>query len=98
VNLSHQARVQDGVIDEQRETDAVLMGRIVNGRAGVVRRLLERYSGALRRFAIQAGVRPQDVDDLLQETWLRVVRSAGRYDPLQPFARWRKRRRLASAS
>jgi RNA polymerase sigma-70 factor (ECF subfamily) len=75
-------------VTSEIETDAVLIGRIVNGEPEAARTLVERYTPALRRFASQAGVRPQDIDDLLQETWLRVVRSAGRYDPLQPFPRW----------
>jgi len=87
VNLSFEAGVYANVTSEI-ETDAVLMGRIVNGEPEAARALVERYTPALRRFASQAGVRPQDIDDLLQETWLRVVRSAGRYDPLQPFPRW----------
>jgi RNA polymerase sigma-70 factor (ECF subfamily) len=87
VNLSFEAGVYANVTSEI-ETDAVLMGRIVNGEPEAARALVERYTPALRRFASQAGVPPQDIDDLLQETWLRVVRSAGRYDPLQPFPRW----------
>jgi len=87
VNLSVNIEVYADVTT-QPETDAVLMGRIVNGEPEAARELVERYTPALRRFASQAGVRPQDIDDLLQETWLRVVRSAGRYDPLQPFPRW----------
>jgi len=87
VNLFFETGVYANVTSEI-ETDAVLMGRIVNGEPEAARALVERYTPALRRFASQAGVRPQDIDDLLQETWLRVVRSAGRYDPLQPFPRW----------
>jgi RNA polymerase sigma-70 factor (ECF subfamily) len=87
VNLFADMRVYADVTSEI-ETDAVLIGRIVNGEPEAARALVERYTPALRRFASQAGVRPQDIDDLLQETWLRVVRSAGRYDPLQPFPRW----------
>ncbi len=87
MNLSVNIEVYADVTT-QPETDAVLMGRIVNGEPEAARELVERYTPALRRFASQAGVRPQDIDDLLQETWLRVVRSAGRYDPLQPFPRW----------
>jgi len=87
VNLSRSAKVYAHVSFES-ESDAVLMGHVVNGEPQAARVLVERYSGALRGFALQAGVRAQDTDDLLQETWLRVVRSAARYDPMQPFPRW----------
>lgn len=87
MNLSPHAKVYAHVSFES-ESDAVLMGHVVNGAPQAARVLVERYTGALRRFALQAGVRVEDVDDLLQETWLRVVRSAARYDPMQPFPRW----------
>jgi RNA polymerase sigma-70 factor (ECF subfamily) len=70
------------------ESDAVLTGRIVNGDPEAARVLVERYTSPLRRFIVQAGVRSADADDVLQETWLRVVRSAARFDPQQPFPRW----------
>ena len=38
--------------------------------------LLGRYTGG------------RDVDDLAQETWLRVVRAAGRFDPARRFSTW----------
>jgi len=80
-------KVYEGV-SHQTDTDAVLIGRIVNGEPDAARVLVERHSPALRRLASRAGVRPHDIDDLLQETWIRVIRSAGRFDPLQPFSRW----------
>jgi RNA polymerase sigma factor (sigma-70 family) len=69
-------------------SDAVLIGRIVNGEADAATALVERHSPALRRFAARAGVNATDVDDVLQETWIRVVRSAHRYDPERPFPGW----------
>ena len=75
-------------MNPESETDAVLIGRIVNGDPEAARALVDRYTPPLRRFILQAGVRPDDCDDVLQETWLRVVRSAARFDPLQPFPPW----------
>lgn len=80
-------KVYEGV-SHQTDTDAVLIGRIVNGEPEAARVLVERYTPSLRRLAAQAGVRPHDIDDVLQDTWIRVVRSAARYDPMQPFPRW----------
>lgn len=70
------------------ETDQQLVVRVLGGDADGVARLIERYGAALRRVLLRAGASDTDVDDLLQETWIRVVRSASRYDPLQPFQRW----------
>jgi RNA polymerase sigma-70 factor (ECF subfamily) len=88
LNLSFRRRVYMDEMMLEVENDAVLIGRIVNGEAEAARALVERHSPTLRRFALRAGVAPSECEDLLQETWIRVVRSAHRYDPDQPFSRW----------
>jgi RNA polymerase sigma-70 factor (ECF subfamily) len=75
-------------VSEQNESDAVLIGRIVNGEADAARILVERHTPMLRRMISRTGVADAQLDDVLQETWIRVVRSAARYDPIQPFPRW----------
>lgn len=50
--------------------------------------LIQRYGAPLRRVLLHAGARPDDLDDLLQETWIRVIRSAARYDPMRAFSGW----------
>ncbi|MDP9362349.1 MAG: sigma-70 family RNA polymerase sigma factor [Acidobacteriota bacterium] len=72
----------------EQGTDQALIAHILDGEADSARVLVHRYTAVLRRVLLQAGARVDDVDDLLQETWIRVVRSAHRYDPLQPFPRW----------
>jgi RNA polymerase sigma-70 factor (ECF subfamily) len=76
------------VSDLESRSDAFLAGMIVNGDAEAVRPLIERYrrplGGLLHRVL---GASP-DVDDVFQETWIRVVRSARRYDPAQKFSAW----------
>lgn len=69
-------------------TDAHLILRILGGDAEGAALLIERYGSALKRVLLRAGAPAADVDDLLQETWIRVIRSASRYDPLQPFPAW----------
>jgi RNA polymerase sigma-70 factor (ECF subfamily) len=69
-------------------TDEFLMGSIVNGDAEAVRPLMERYQRPLAALLQRALGRSPDVDDLFQETWIRVVRSAHRYDPAQRFSAW----------
>jgi len=67
-------------------TDAHLVGRIVNGDTDAVRPLLERYRRPLAAMLHRA--LGSDGDDVFQETWMRVVRSAHRYDPEQRFSAW----------
>lgn len=64
------------------------MGLIVNGDAEAVRPLIERYQRPLAALLQRALGRSPEVDDLFQETWIRVVRSAHRYDPAQRFSAW----------
>lgn len=67
-------------------TDAHLVGCIVNGDAEAVRPLMERYRRPLAAMLQRA--LGSDAEDVFQETWIRVVRSAHRYDPEQRFGAW----------
>ena len=67
-------------------TDAHLIGRIVNGDADAVRPLMERHRRPLAAMLHRA--LGSDAEDVFQETWIRVVRSAHRYDPEQRFGAW----------
>jgi RNA polymerase sigma-70 factor (ECF subfamily) len=64
------------------------MGSIANGDADAVRPLIERYQRPLAALLQRALGRTPEVDDVFQETWIRVVRSAHRYDPAQRFSSW----------
>lgn len=64
------------------------MGSIANGDAEAVRPLMERYQRPLASLLQRALGRTPEVDDVFQETWIRVVRSAHRYDPEQRFSAW----------
>jgi RNA polymerase sigma-70 factor (ECF subfamily) len=68
--------------------DAYLIGLIVNGDSDGVRPLMERYQRPLAALLQRALGRSPEVDDVFQETWMRVVRSAHRYDPAQRFSAW----------
>lgn len=68
-------------------TDEELVGRVADGDEHAVAELLRRYERGLSAFLYrQTGGR--DVEDLYQETWIRVVRSAGRFDPTRRFSTW----------
>lgn len=69
-------------------SDAYLAGCIANGDADAVRPLIERYHKPLAAVLQRALGTSPDVDDVFQETWIRVVRSAHTYDPQQRFSGW----------
>jgi RNA polymerase sigma-70 factor (ECF subfamily) len=69
------------------ENDEELVGRIAAGDEPALAELLRRYERPLSRFLFrQTGGR--DVEDLYQETWLRVVRNAPRFDATRRFSTW----------
>lgn len=68
-------------------TDEALMTAVANGDAHALETLCRRWERPLHQFLARytAG---RDVDDLYQETWLRVVRAARRFDPARRFSTW----------
>jgi RNA polymerase sigma-70 factor (ECF subfamily) len=68
-------------------TDEELAGELARGEEPALRELLRRYERPLSSFLYrQTGGR--DVEDLYQETWLRVVRHIRRFDPTRRFSTW----------
>jgi RNA polymerase sigma-70 factor (ECF subfamily) len=68
-------------------SDEELVAEVANGDEAALRELLRRYQRPLSHFLYrQTGGR--DVEDLYQETWLRIVRSAHRFDRSRRFSTW----------
>ena len=68
-------------------TDEALIAAVAGGNEGALGTLCKRYERPLYRFlARHTGGR--DAEDLYQETWLRVVRAAPRFDPGRRFSTW----------
>lgn len=63
------------------------MARVVAGESAALAELYRRWSTPLHRFLTRS-TGGQDVEDLQQETWLRVVRAADRFDPSRRFSTW----------
>jgi len=69
------------------QTDEALAARLADGDDLAMRELLRRYERRLASFLHrQTGGR--DVEDLYQETWLRVVRHARHFDANRRFSTW----------
>jgi len=68
-------------------TDEELIGLVAEGDQRALEDLLHRYERPLTGFiARQTGDR--DVEDLYQETWMRVVRHASRFERSKRFSTW----------
>jgi len=69
------------------EADETLMVAVAAGDGAALAELCRRWEQPLfRLLSRQTGGR--DVDDLYQETWLRVARAAARFDPRRRFSTW----------
>lgn len=63
------------------------MRRVATGDAQAFETLCRRYERPLHKF-LWRHLGGRDVDDLYQETWLRVARAAARFDPRRRFSTW----------
>jgi RNA polymerase sigma-70 factor (ECF subfamily) len=68
-------------------SDEELMEAVAAGDAGALEALSRRYERPLHQF-LWRHLGGRDVDDLYQETWLRVVRAAARFDRRRRFSTW----------
>src|SRR2546425_1503822 len=68
-------------------TDEELVAEVASGDGRGLEELCRRYERPLYRF-IARHTGGRDVEDLYQETWLRVVRAARRFDPARRFSTW----------
>jgi RNA polymerase sigma-70 factor (ECF subfamily) len=68
-------------------SDEELIGAVASGDERALETLCGRYQRPLYGF-IARHTGGRDVEDLYQETWLRVVRSAARFDRTRRFSTW----------
>lgn len=68
-------------------SDEDLVSRVAAGEAGALEELLRRYERPLSAY-LHRRTDGRDVEDLYQETWMRVVRAAGRFDVSRRFSTW----------
>src|SRR6266568_1141721 len=69
------------------QTDEALVARLADGDEPALRELLRRYERPLAAF-LHHRTGGRDVEDLYQEIWLRIVRSADRFDQQRRFSTW----------
>jgi RNA polymerase sigma-70 factor (ECF subfamily) len=69
-------------------TDKELAVRAVAGSRSAFEELVSRYSLRLFHFLRSRSGSDEDVEDLVQETFLKAYRNIGRYDPQRNFSTW----------
>src|SRR4030095_15167727 len=72
---------------DDEPSDETLVVRVARGGGRALQTLCGRWERPLLAFlGRQTGGR--DVEDLYQDTWLRVVKAAPRFDPSRRFSTW----------
>ena len=82
------AIIRGDAMVQAASTDNELVGSARRGEGEAIARLVERYSSRLHRYLTRLVGEPALAEDLLQDTWLRVMDRLDRYDPARPFAVW----------
>jgi len=105
--LSNDSRRAAPIAAAATISDEVLVGRYRGGDHAAFRELYGRYRGPLIRFVKRTAFDPSEVEEIIQETWMAIVRGRERYVPYARFVtylfsiarrrgmdRWRRRGRL----
>jgi RNA polymerase sigma-70 factor (ECF subfamily) len=69
-------------------SDESLLAAYADGDARAFGQLYDRHERAVYRYFLRQGAVPAIADELLQETWLAVVRNAGHFEPRAKFSTW----------
>jgi RNA polymerase sigma-70 factor (ECF subfamily) len=69
-------------------SDSDLVKAIRQGQGESITWLVERYSPRLYRYLVRLVGEAALAEDILQDTWLRVVERLDRYDTSKPFVAW----------
>ncbi len=69
-------------------SDEQLMLAFRTGEARAFQLLVERHRGSVFNFILRSTGHAARAEDLLQETWLKVIRGAPEYEPKARFTTW----------
>jgi len=64
------------------------MAAVASGDEAALTALIDRYGARVHAYLLRHSGNREDADDLLQETWVRVARSARSFDTARRFRSW----------
>ena len=75
-------------MSQMQHDDAAAVALAQNGDEEAFRLLVERHSRSVYRLAYRMTGRPQDAEDVVQDTFIRAFRQLGRFEARSNFATW----------
>jgi RNA polymerase sigma-70 factor (ECF subfamily) len=75
-------------MSQMHPDDAAAVARARGGDEDAFRALVERHSRPIYRLAYRMTGRPEDAEDVVQETFVRAFRQLGRFEARSNFATW----------
>jgi len=69
-------------------SDEDLMTAVARGDEAALAALIDRYAARVHAYLLRHSGNREDADDLLQETWVRIARSAKSFDSARRFRSW----------
>jgi len=69
-------------------SDEDLMAAVASGDETALTALIDRYAANVHAYLLRHCGNREDADDLLQETWVRIARSARSFDTARRFRSW----------
>jgi RNA polymerase sigma-70 factor (ECF subfamily) len=70
------------------ESDEALLAAYAAGDARAFAALYERHERPVHRYFLRQGATSAQADDLMQDTWLAIVRHAAQFEPRARFTTW----------
>jgi len=64
------------------------MAAVASGDEAALAALIDRYAAGIHAYLLRHSGNREDADDLLQETWVRIARSAKSFDTARRFRSW----------
>jgi len=83
---AHAAR--EGATLSDAQSDEALLSAYAAGDARAFAELYERHERPVYRYFLRQGAAPAQADDLMQDTWLAIVRHAAQFEPRARFTTW----------
>ncbi len=80
--------VENNIESHQEVTESDIIDRILAGEIDLYELLVRRYNGYLYKIAKSYGYEHDDVEDLMQETYIRAYSHLAEYEHRAPFKSW----------